>query len=385
MSIETTQRQRRWRLVLGDGGKNDGDIALTKDDLALDNMLSMLYNSDEKRGSGLGGSSPKVARWLGDIRQRFPSSVVQVMQKDAFERLDLHNMLLQPEMLEAVQPDIHLVANLMALGKLIPEESKDTARQVVKKLVDELMERIQSDTEQALKGSLNRAMRNNRPKPNDIDWHRTIRANLKHYQAEYNSIIPERLIGYGRKKPSVLKEVMLCVDQSGSMASSVIYASIFAAVMATIPAMATQLVVFDTAVVDLTEKLQDPVDVLFGTQLGGGTDINKAVTYCQQKIAKPQDTTMVLITDLYEGGNEKQLIKRIAELKNSGVNVITLLALNDEGAPFYDKKLAQVFSNMDIPTFACTPDQFPDLMALAMNDGDIGAWASDMGIGLKSD
>ena len=298
------------------------------------------------------------------------------MQKDAFERLNLHSMLVQPEMLEAVQPDIHMVANLLSLGSLVPAESKDTARQVVQKLVDELLERLEADTSQAIRGSLNRAMRNHRPRPNDIDWLRTIKANLRHYQPEHKTVVPEKLIGFGRKKPSNLKEIMLCVDQSGSMATSVIYASIFAAVMASIPAMQTQLVVFDTAVVDLTEKLADPVEVLFATQLGGGTDINKAVTYCQQRIGKPQDTTMVLITDLYEGGDKKQLLTRAAELKQSGVNLITLLALNDDGAPFYDKNLAQQFSNLDIPTFACTPDQFPGLMAAAINDEDIADWAA---------
>lgn len=376
---QLAQRKRRWRLALG--GEDNDD--LSQGDQDLDKMLSMLYNSDEQRGAGLGKSAPKVARWLGDIRERFPSSVVQVMQKDAFERLDLNSMLVQPEMLEAVQPDIHMVANLMALGELIPEESKDTARLVVQKLVDELMARLQVATEQAISGSLNRAMRNHRPRPNDIDWLRTIKANLKHYQPEYHTIIPEKLIGFGRKKPSNLKEVMLCVDQSGSMATSVIYASIFAAVMASIPAMATQLVVFDTVVVDLTEKLQDPVDVLFGTQLGGGTDINKAVAYCQQKIGQPQETTFVLITDLYEGGDAKQLLKRAAELKQAGVNLITLLALNDDGVSFYDAELAQKFSNLDIPTFACTPDQFPGLMAAAINGDDIAAWAADQGIGLS--
>lgn len=378
--MESKERNRRWRLALG-GETNDN---LSKEDIALDSMLSKLYDAESGRGAGLGRSSPKVARWLGDIRERFPSSVVKVMQKDAFERLDLDAMLLQPEMLESVQPDINMVATLMSLGKLIPEESKETARQLVQKLVDELMSRLRASTEQSIRGSLNKAMRNNRPRHSDIDWARTIRVNLKNYQPEYKTIIPEKLIGYGRKKPTNLKEVVLCVDQSGSMATSVIYASIFAAVMASIPAMKTKLVVFDTAVVDLTEKLEDPVDVLFGTQLGGGTDINKAVAYCQGLITKPEDTIFIIITDLYEGGNAKEMVRRVGEMKQSGVNVITLLALNDDGAPFYDKRLSQVFANMDIPTFACTPDQFPDLMASSINGDDIVSWAADRDIVVAS-
>ncbi len=375
-SSPCTERERRWRLLLGG---NDSS-ALNVEDKNLDSLLAALYNRADdngRRGADLSASAPRVARWLGDIRERFPSSVVRVMQKDAFERLNIQQMLLEPEMLETVQPDIHLVANLISLGHLIPEKSKETARQVVQKLVDELMLRLQAHTEQAIRGSLNRAVRKNRPRPNDIDWARTIRANLKHYQPEFNTVIPEKLLGFGRKKPSALKEVVLCVDQSGSMAASVIYASIFAAVMASIPALKTQLVVFDTAVVDLTEKLQDPVDVLFGTQLGGGTDINKAITYVKQLITKPQDTSLILITDLYEGGDEQQLLKRAIELKNAGVNVVTLLALNDEGAPFYNKSLAQEFANQDIPTFACTPDKFPDLMAASLNEGNINQWAAE--------
>lgn len=367
-------RQRRWRLLLG----GDNQIGLSKEDIQLDNLLGQLYPNGEtaERSAGLGGSAPKVSRWLGDIRERFPANVVKVLQKDAFERLNLTAMLLQPEMLDGIEPDIHLVATVISLKHLVPAQSKDTARRLVQKLVDELLARLRSKTEQALRGSLNRAARKQRPLASDIDWGRTIRANLKHYQPEYNSIIPERLIGFGRKKPQHLKEVFLCVDQSGSMATSVIYASIFAAVMASIPALKTQLVVFDTAVVDLTEQLADPVDVLFGVQLGGGTDINRAVGYCQQKISKPRDTTFILITDLYEGGDGNSLVARVAELKNSGATVITLLALNDDGAPSYDQRMAQQFANLDVPTFACTPDKFPDLMATALNGGDIRQWAA---------
>ncbi|POZ50133.1 VWA domain-containing protein [Methylovulum psychrotolerans] len=370
---ELDERQKRWRLLLG----GDNQTGLGKDDIQLDNLLNALYqDSSEPRSAGLGASAPKVSRWLGDIRERFPANVVRVLQKDAFERLNMRAMLLQPEMLAGVEADIHLVATLISLKHLVPAQSRDTARQLVQKLVDELLQRLRSKTEQALRGSLNRAARRNRPLPGDIDWGRTIRANLKHYQPDYKSIIPERLIGYGRKKPQNLKEVLLCVDQSGSMATSVIYASIFAAVMASIPALKTQLVVFDTAVVDLTEQLADPVEVLFGVQLGGGTDINRAVSYCQQRIGNPRATSLILITDLYEGGDAKALVARIAELKNSGVQVITLLALNDDGAPSYDPHLAQAFANLGVPTFACTPDKFPDLMATALNGGDIGLWAA---------
>lgn len=380
------ERLRRWRLILG-GGKAEGtDFSLSKVDSRMDQALAKLYNQgeDDSRKGGLGGSAPRVARWLGDIREYFPSSVVRVMQKDAFERLQMKEMLLQPEMLEAVEADVHLVADLISLNRVMPDKTKETARQVVQKVVDELMEKLSLPMQQAIRGSLNRAMRNNRPRHTEIDWIRTIRANLKHYQPDYQSIIPEQLIGFGRKQKRTLQEIVLCVDQSGSMATSVVYASIFAAVMASIPSVQTKLVVFDTAIVDLTEQLSDPVEVLFGTQLGGGTDINRAVSYCEKQIDQPQQTTFVLITDLYEGGNTTDLVKRVANIVHSGVQLITLLALNDDGAPCFDHHLAQTFAGLGIPTFACTPDQFPDLMAAALQKRDINQWAAEQEIVLAA-
>ncbi|MGF1479003.1 MAG: VWA domain-containing protein [Cyanophyceae cyanobacterium] len=385
-SESQTERLRRWRLILGggaadgigDSGPEPGALNLRPGDRAMDQALAALYGEGEGRSGGLGRSAPNVARWLGDIRRYFPSSV-RVMQQDALERLNLHQMLLEPEMLAAVEADVHLVANLMSLNRVIPEKTKETARLVVRNVVDELMRKLQTPMQQAVMGSLNRSQRNNRPRHSEIDWNRTIRANLHHYQPNYRTIIPERLIGYGRKR-SALKDIMLCVDQSGSMAPSVVYASIFAAVLASIPAVKTQLVVFDTSIVDLTDLLQDPVDVLFGTQLGGGTDINRALSYCQGLVRQPQASILVLISDLYEGGNNDTMLKRVASLVASGVQMIALLALSDEGAPCFDGKNAAAFASLGVPSFACTPDQFPDLMAAAISRVDIGQWAAGQGI-----
>jgi len=348
----------------------------------IDEALTALYDADSPAGlrGGTGASSPRVARWLGDIRQYFPSTVVQIMQKDAFERLNLQSMLFQPEMLEAVQADVHLVATLMSLRGVIPDKTRDTARQVVRKVVDALMQKLQEPMRSAISGALNRSVRNRRPRHAEIDWNRTIRANLRHWQADYHSIIPETLVGYGRKNHRVQREVILCIDQSGSMAASVVYSSIFGAVMASLPAVKTHMVVFDTAVVDLTEQLADPVEVLFGVQLGGGTDINRAVGYCQGLVREPRNTIMVLISDLYEGGVEKNLLQRATELIQSGVQLIVLLALSDEGAPSYDHQLAAKLALLGVPSFACSPDQFPALMAAAIRREDVALWAAQQGI-----
>lgn len=384
--LSDEDRLKRWRLVLGSEAEAScGTLAGPMAE--MDQALAALYEaqgpgglqSKDRRG-GRGGSAPSVARWLGDIRKYFPSSVVQVMQRDALERLNMRDMLLQPEMLQSVQPDVHLVANLMALSRVIPAGTKDTARMVVQRVVDELMKRLEEPLRSAITGALDRSQRNRRPRHSEIDWHRTIRANLRHWQPEHRTVVPETLIGYGRKARRPQREVVLCIDQSGSMANSVVYSSIFGAVMASLPAVSTKLVVFDTAVVDMTEQLSDPVELLFGVQLGGGTDINGAVGYCQGIIREPRNTILVLISDLYEGGVEAGLLRRAMELVDSGVQFIALLALSDEGAPAYDHALAAKLAAIGVPSFACTPDAFPGLMAAAIRRDDIGAWAAAQGM-----
>lgn len=371
---------RKWRMILG-GDQNDGtDYKLNEREMRMDNALGALYDAD--RTGGLGASSPNVSRWLGDIRTFFPSSVVQVMQQDALKRLNLTQMLFEKEMLENVEADVHLVATLMSLSRVIPDKTKDTARMVVRKVVDALMQKLAQPMQQAIAGSLNRSVRNRRPRHNEINWHATILKNLKHYQPEYKTIIPETRIGYGRKRSS-LKDVVLCIDQSGSMGTSVVYSGIFGAVMASIPAVKTKMIVFDTVVADLTEQLTDPVELLFGVQLGGGTDIHAALRYCAQLVTRPADTVMILITDLYEGGNVDGMRKRALELVSAGVQLVVLLALSDDGAPAYDHGNATFFASLGVPVFACTPDKFPDLMATALSKGDIGQWAAREELVLK--
>ncbi|MBX6765713.1 MAG: VWA domain-containing protein [Actinomadura rubrobrunea] len=379
------ERLRRWRLVLGGGSADGTGVALKGSEARMDAALEKLYGRggpDDgrpragRREGGLGDSAPSVARWLGDIRAYFPSRVVQVMQKDAIERLNLTRLLLEPEMLDAVEPDVHLAGTLLALNKVMPERARESARAVVRKVVADLERRLAQRTRSAVAGALDRSSRTLRPRrPADVDWHRTIRANLRHYLPERGTLVPERLIGYGRRDQAVKRDVVLCVDQSGSMAESVVYAGVFGAVLASMRALRTSLVVFDTSVVDLTEQLHDPVEVLFGTQLGGGTDIGRALAYCQGLVTRPRDTILVLISDLYEGGGRAAMLQRVAALTAAGVQVIALLALSDEGAPAYDRENAAALAALGVPAFACTPDAFPDLMAVAVQRRDIKEWA----------
>ena len=379
----TDDRERRWRLALG--GEDD---ALGPEDQRLSAALTALYGEggadQKKRRGGLNASAPNVARWMDDVRRYFPTPVVQIVQRDALERLGLQRMLLEPELLAAVEADVNLVAALMSLRNVMPEKAKATARQVIAKVVADLMERLERRTAEALRGAIDRSRRAHRPRFADIDWPRTIRANLKHYQADRRTIVPERLIGFMRRQQRLadLDEVILCVDQSGSMASSVVYASIFAAVMASLPVVKTKLVCFDTVVHDLTAELADPVETLFGVQLGGGTDINQAVAYCAGKIERPAKAHFVLITDLYEGGKSEETLARLRSLVGAGVNVIVLLALSDAGRPAYDADLAARVAALGAPVFACTPDLFPELMAAALRRQDLHAWAAQQDIKL---
>ncbi len=370
----------RWRLILGKKSDPEQDVPLNAAGAGMDNVLDALY--DGQRKGGLGSSAPNVNRWLGDIRKYFSAPVVQVMQRDALERLGLTRMLLEPELLASVEPDVHLIGALLALNKALPAETRETARRVVRQVVEELEKKLRNRLREAVQSALNRSVRNHRPRTNEIDWRRTIYKNLKHYQPEHQTIIAEHLVGYGRKGQA-LRHVILLVDESGSMASSVVYAGVLGAVLASIRAVRTSMVVFDTAVVDLTGQLHDPVELLFGTQLGGGTDINKALGYAETLVQNPQDTILVLISDLFEGGHRADMLKKAAALRQSGLTMVALLALNDEGAPAYDRENAAALAALDIPAFACTPDLFPELMAAAINKQDLKLWAGMQGIGVK--
>ena len=279
-------------------------------------------------------------------------------------------------MLDSVQPDVSLVSTLVALNGAIPERSREAARAVVRAVTDELEERLRSRTVQAVTGALDRSARTRRPRPADIDWGRTIAANLRHYLPEQRTVVPERLVGHARRTTQVERHVILCVDQSGSMAESVVYSSVFGAVLGSLRSVRTSLVVFDTEVVDLTDELDDPVDVLFGVQLGGGTDINRALAYCQGLINQPLDTVLVLISDLYEGGIAEEMISRARAVVGSGATMIALLALSDSGQPSFDADHAAALAEIGVPSFACTPDLVPDLMAAAIEKRDIGQWAA---------
>jgi len=392
MNDNDQSKLKRWRMILGAAAEdrlsamNGGGPLLTDEDSVMDDALAAIYDDTRSAGAAsnqgggksasLGKSSPRLARWLGDVRSLFPPDIVSVIQTDAIERKGLKQLLFEPELLSRVKPDIAMAATLLSLRGQIPEKAKEAARQVVRAVVDEIHKRLAQELRRAVTGALNRRQHSPLPSASSIDWHTTIRRNLRNYDTQRKLLIPDKVYFFDRARKSKEWTVILDIDQSGSMADSVIYASIAGSIFASMPALDTKVVVFDTEVVDLSEDCaHDPVDMLFGIQLGGGTDINKSITYCETLIKEPNKTLFILVSDLFEGGNRADMIRRIAEMKQAGVKMICLLALSDDGTPSYDEHVAKKFAALGIPCFGCSPNRLPELIEGALKGIDLQALA----------
>ena len=380
-SADQMERLRRWRLVLGHSAQDSlgamGACGLGADDVLMDEALAAIYDESEggaaaKRQAGLGGSAPRLAKWLGDIRTYFQEDVVAVIQSDAVERKGMKQLLLEPELLKNMQPSLALVGTLLSLSRQIPEHTKETAREVVRALVEQIRHLLESELRRAVSGALNRRQHSPLPRVDSIDWKRTIARNLKNWQPDIQRLVPERFWFWSRAQRQNQWTVIVDMDQSGSMADSVVYGAVTGSIFASLPALNTRVVAFDTEVVDLTEQCgSDPVDMLFGVQLGGGTDINKSVGYCRQFVTDPAKTLFILITDLYEGGNAAQLVRRLKEMVESGVRCLCLLALSDSGIPSFDEAMAKKLAALGIPCFGCTPVNLPALIEGALGGDDL--------------
>lgn len=357
---ENDDRMVRWRLILGKDADPAKNITLGERAAGMDKVLEALYQSDRKKG--LGSSSPQLAKWLGDIRNYFQTPVVRMIQKDALTRLGLVEMLLEPEIMEQIEPDIHLVSTILSLKEALPEKTRSTAKEVVDKLVRQLVKKLKGPMEQQLKGRIDRSSYHFRPNRDDLDWQRTLRINLKNYQPSMQRIIPERLVGNKRKRRS-MKHLILLVDQSASMAESMVYAGIIGSILASIPSFRTSFILFDTGIADLTNELQDPVSILFSSQLGGGTDIANALKYAGQQIRQPSDTLLFCITDLEEGGPEDEMLRQFYRLKEKGVRTYCILGIEDSGKARFDQEAAKKVKAMDIPCFAATPNELVELLS----------------------
>lgn len=374
-----TQQLSRWRLILGaetqDSFQNMGGGGLSREELLMDSALGAIYGGpgegfgESGRGAGKGPPSPVISKWLGDLRSLFDPETVAVVQNDAIERKGLKQLLLEPELLDTLEPDLNLASTLLMLKDQIPKKSKESARAFIRKIVEEINKLLENDVRRAVTAALNRRAHSPLPSASTLDFPYTIRRNLKNYNKELSVIIPERVWFFDRSSRVNRWHVILDIDQSGSMGQSIIYSSVMACVLASMSAVRTSVVAFDTQIMDLTPLCADPVDLLFGFQMGGGTDIAKSVAYCQNLVESPAKTLFFLISDLDEGGNRAGLLRRLEELKASGVTVVVLLAIADGGKPYYDAQTAQRVAAMDIPCFACAPEKLPELLERALTGG----------------
>jgi len=395
----TAEQLLRWRLILGKDSQESlsklapAGCTLSESQSEMDEALETLYGGageedltrDEwekpgkksSAGSSAGRSMPRVARWLDQIRKFFPKDVVVLLQHDAIERRGMKELLFEPELLAQVEPSLDLASTVLELKNLVPEKAKAAARDLVKRVVEEVRKRLETQFAQAIRGALQRNQHSPfRSLPN-LDWPRTIRRNLKHYNAEHKVLIPENISFFSRQQRRNEWNVIIAMDQSGSMASSLIYGGIMGAILASMPAVETHVVAFNhEEVVDLTEHCSDPVDLLFGVQLGGAEDYWKATSYCERFMHTPAKTLYILLADLYDTSpNESRFVKRMEYLLESGVKAVTLLAISDQGQPSYNANLAEKLSKMGMPCFGCTPDHLPDLLAAVLKGNDLGKFA----------
>lgn len=386
--MEINEQIRRWRLVLGQESEERfsgmADTSLSPEQDLMDQALAAIYNykhtwqgSGSSQSGGHGPSDPQISHWLGDVRSLFDKELVKVIQNDAINRCGLKQLVLEPELLENIEPDTNLAATILMLKDQIPKRSKESVREFIKKIVEQINKLLEQDIKRAVTAAVNKRKHSSIPSAKALDFKTTITRNLKHYNKELETVVPEHFYFFERSSITAANKwtIILDIDQSGSMGESVIYSSIISCILASMASIKTRIVAFDTNIVDLTEKSSDPVDLLFGFQLGGGTDINKSVAYCEQFIENPSKTLFFLISDLYEGGNRAALLRRIEDMKSSGVTVISLLALADGGKPYCDEQMAQKIAGLGIPCFACSPQLLPELLEKALKGQDLSQLA----------
>ena len=388
--MELEDRIKRWRLILGEeseaGFSAMGDTSLNVEQDLMDQALAAIYDNTSSgggfgpRGAGKGPSAPVVSKWLGDVRSLFDKELVSIIQADAMERCGLKQLMFEPELLEKLEPDLNLASMMLTLKDQIPKRSKEQVRSFIERIVEEINRLLADDIRRAVTAAVDRRRHSPIPSAAALDYKETIRRNLKNYNPDLKKLVPERFYFYDRTSKNISNRytVILDVDQSGSMGESVIYSSVISCILASLRSLKTHIVAFDTNVVDLTEKCDDPVDLLFGFQLGGGTDIEKSVAYCQQLIDTPKKTLFFLISDLMESGSRAGLLRRLGEMKDSGVSVICLLAIADGGRPYYDEQIAGRIASMGIPCFACNPQKVPQLLERALKGQDLNVFQKDL-------
>lgn len=365
--MEDKKTLNKWRLVLGEFAQDS--MSLDPQYANMDSVLDFLYSREysEEQGirkeGGRGGSSLTVPEWIGKVRELFPEETVEIMQKQAISKYKLTELLTDEKILKQMQPDMELLKNILAFKRMMNPQVLQTARNIIGEVVKEIEEKLRKEIIEAFHGKKNpyksgvlRTMRN-------FDFKKTVRRNLKNYDVERKVLIPSRLYFSSRIKKQNEYHIIIVVDQSGSMVSSVIYSAVMAGIFSKLSMIDTKLIVFDTNVVDLTDYVSDPVETLLSVQLGGGTDISRALDYAASKITQPQKTIVVLVSDLYDGYDYRQMYKRVFDIIETGARMFVLPALDYSVQGSYDKNAAQKMANLGADVAAITPKELAQWIA----------------------
>lgn len=363
----------RWRLMLGRTSESRfGGGCIDAECVRIDRVLDYLYNreqtnrglrSGKDRHGSLDPSQLNALQWLTEVRALFPADVYETIQGHALDRYGMKELLTDPTVLQTLTPNVELLKSLMALKGHADPRVVAQIRAIARKVVDDIMERFRSHVVRALAGKRNRFEASPHKVIRNLDWRGTIRQNLKSYDTQRRLLVPERVRFFSRTRRRFPWTIILCVDQSGSMASSVIHSAVMAAIISGLPSIRLHLVVFDTAVVDLTEKAADPVEVLLTVQLGGGTDIGSAVAYCEQLVVQPSRTVLVLITDFCEGASPARLVQVVRRLSEARVKMLGLASLDEAAVADYDRGLAKQLAGQGMQIGAMTPPHFAEWLA----------------------
>lgn len=356
----------RWRLVLGEAAETCMGDALDAQGRAMDAALSWLYDREEQtagrdvasRHGGLGPSVLSVPDWISEVHRLFPQETIERLEQDAIERYAIEELVTRADVLERVQPNEVLLQAVLRTKHLMNPEVLAMARKLVAEVVRQLMEKLAKEVRQAFSGTIDRRRRSLFKIAKNLAFRQTLKSNLHRWDPKKKRLYLEKPIFFSRTKRHTEKwQVILLVDQSGSMVSSVIHSAVTAACLWGLPGVRTHLVAFDTEVVDLTQDVTDPVELLMKVQLGGGTDIQKAVGYAQDLIDVPRRAIVVLISDFYEGSSPDMLVRRVAALTAQGSQVLGLAALDEQARPDYDRELAKRLVNVGAHVGAMTPGQ----------------------------
>lgn len=364
----------RWRLVLGSMSDNslsfsgsDREILSFED---MEQLLDYLYShaqgddvrdeSISDRSGGLGESQLTAAKWITKVRELFPKQTAEVLERHALDEFKMTELLTDKKVLEQMKPDMSLLKTVLQLKHLMKGEVLETAKKIARAVAEELSEKLAQSTRQALTGRLDRNSRSAVRSARNIDIHKTIRRNLKNYDKENETLMLKNVFFSSRVKKYNKKTVIIAVDESGSMLGSVIYSAVMAQIISKLPFAEIKLVIFDTEIVDLSGMVEDPVEVMMSVQLGGGTDIGKALSYCESLIQTPSDTCVLCVTDLCEGGYPHILLNTAQNIMTSGAKLSFLTALDECANPVYDKNMGQLLADMGAFVGALTPDQLGD-------------------------